>query len=475
MMTSSGTRSPPLSSTPRRPDRPTWGTPARLQALEHLSGYRWMPWQRHVLEVALEVDPATGRLAYPTVGLSVGRQEGKSSLIDAVIAARCLLRRQQRSVYLCQDRKLAAERLIDYAAGRAARYVLKLARSNGSERLTWRNQSRWSVAAATAASARGRSLDLVVIDEAAVLGWDVVDAIGPTQAARPDPQLWVTSNAGTITSEMFWSYTELGRDTAAADPGAGMAWFEWGAAETDDRDDPATWQVAMPALDVTISRGFVAAKLTELARDPERFDREYLNRWPPGMGQQNGGVDTAAWVRAAAPAAVPAGRAMIAFDVAPDHYSAAVAVCGDGADGRPVVEILEHRPGTDWLPATITALRSRYRGARVYADDLIAAATVAELGRAGVAVEVIGAGDLARACSVFDQLLAAGQLQHRSQHTLDAAIVGAVRRQFGDGWAWSRVKSTVDITPLVAATVAAWAWRTRTIHGPPIVAGTLPA
>lgn len=474
MTTTYGTPSPPpLWSTPRR-DRPTWANPERLAALEQLSGVRFMAWQRHVLSVALELDDA-GRLAYPTVVLSVGRQEGKSSLIDALIAARCLARPRQRSVYLCQDRKLAAERLIDYATGPASRYVRTLARSNGSERLTWRNGSRWSVAAATSSSARGRSLDLVVIDEAAVLGWDVVDAIGPTQAARPDPQLWLTSNAGTAGAAMFWSYVELGRDAAHADPGAGLAYFEWSAGVDADRDDPATWRAAMPALDVTISPGFVAAKLLELARDPERFDREYLNRWPPGMGEDAGGLDVDAWAAAASPDAAPTGRRMLAFDIAPNRTAAAIAVCGDGPGGIPVVEIVEHRPGTDWLVAAVRRYAREYRPGRVVADDLIAAASVAELARVGLPVEIAGGGELARACSVLEHLLAAGALHHRSQHALDAAILGAVRRQFGDGWAWSRTRSPVDITPLVAATLAAWAWRTRPALPAPIVSGTTAA
>jgi len=438
-----------------------------------------MAWQRHVLEVALEVGD-DGRLAYPTVVLSVGRQEGKSSLIDAVLAGRSMGRLGQRCLYLCQDRKLSAERLVDYAErGPAAPYVQRLTRGNGHERVTWKRrpgaprgtESRWTVAAATPASARGRSLDLVVVDEAAVLGWDVVDAVGPTQAARPDPQLWITSNAGTISSEMFWSYTELGRDTALADPGAGMAFFEWGAELEADREDPATWAAAMPALGVTITPGFVSAKLLELGRDPERFDREYLNRWPAAMGQTAGGLDVEAWATAAAPDLQPAGRVMVAFDIAPDRSAAAVAICGDGPDGVPVVEIVEHRAGTGWLVDTVRATARRYRGGRVVADDLIAAATVAELERTGLVLEIAGGGDLARACSVLEHLLAAGALRHRSQRALDDALLGAVRRTFGDGWAWSRVRSPVDITPLVAATLAVWAWRTRRPAPVPTVAG----
>jgi hypothetical protein len=37
-----------------------------------------------------------------------------------------------------------------------------------------------------------------------------------------------------------------------------------------------------------------------------------------------------------------------------------------------------------------------------------------------------------------------------------AAIRGAKARPLVDRWAWSRTKSTVDISPLVASTLALW-------------------
>ena len=35
---------------------------------------------------------------------------------------------------------------------------------------------------------------------------------------------------------------------------------------------------------------------------------------------------------------------------------------------------------------------------------------------------------------------------------------GATKRPLGDAWAWSRKNSTVDISPLVAATLALWGY-----------------
>jgi hypothetical protein len=50
----------------------------------------------------------------------------------------------------------------------------------------------------------------------------------------------------------------------------------------------------------------------------------------------------------------------------------------------------------------------------------------------------------------------AGRLTHAGQGQLDDALAGAKSRKIGDagGWGWDRRDPTVNIAPLVAATLA---------------------
>lgn len=434
-----------------------------------------MDHQRLVLDVAGEVDPATGRLAYQTVGVSLGRQEGKSALTDAVAYLRSLAQRHQRGAYVCQDRSIAADRLVELASGRARRYVADLRRSNGKERVRWVNGSRWEIRAGTGKAGRGPSLDTVVVDEAALLPFAVLDALGPTQAARPDPQLWLFSNVGDVHALMWWHYTELGREAALLDPGHGVAWFEWGALDDEERGDPATWAASMPALGRTIAPSFVAAKLIELAREPERFDREYLNRWPPGMGGHDG-VDLERWARAGAPEARPGPRPVIGVDVAGDRSVASIALAAPDPTrpDRLVVQVVAVVPVAG-AAATIADLRRRHRARAVVADDLACASIVADLTARRVDVAPLGPTAFARACGAFGDALGADppRVVHRGQQALDVAAAHAVRRRFGDAWAWSRTRSTGDVSPLVAATVAAWGvWSGAPTEPAPMVASS---
>jgi hypothetical protein len=69
-------------------------------------------------------------------------------------------------------------------------------------------------------------------------------------------------------------------------------------------------------------------------------------------------------------------------------------------------------------------------------------------------------GDVTKACGMFFDDVAEARLRVKRDRRLDMAVAGAARRFVGDAWKWVRRDSTVDITPLVAATVALWAMET---------------
>jgi hypothetical protein len=65
--------------------------------------------------------------------------------------------------------------------------------------------------------------------------------------------------------------------------------------------------------------------------------------------------------------------------------------------------------------------------------------------------------DVVAGCGQMFDAAADDQLRHMGQAPLTDAIAGASKRDVsGGGWAWSRKNSSVDITPLVAATNALW-------------------
>ena len=74
----------------------------------------------------------------------------------------------------------------------------------------------------------------------------------------------------------------------------------------------------------------------------------------------------------------------------------------------------------------------------------------------GVQVEAVSASDHARACGRLFDMIDERMVRHLGGADLRSSIRGATSRPLGDAWAWSRKNSTVDISPLVAATLALW-------------------
>jgi hypothetical protein len=141
-----------------------------------------------------------------------------------------------------------------------------------------------------------------------------------------------------------------------------------------------------------------------------------------------------------------------ALDVSPDRGFGSIAVC-DGS----TFEIADRRSGTEWLVARCVELWDRYNPVAFVVDDAgPAASLVPELEAAGVRVVRTNGRQFSAACGRFYDAVTNRRVCHTGQPDLDAAVAAAATRKLGDAWAWSRSSSAVDISPLVAATLALW-------------------
>ncbi len=69
-------------------------------------------------------------------------------------------------------------------------------------------------------------------------------------------------------------------------------------------------------------------------------------------------------------------------------------------------------------------------------------------------ITVLTATEHAQACGMLYDAGQQDRLRHIGQPELAEALRGAIKRPLSDAWAWSRINSTVDISPLVACTLA---------------------
>jgi phage terminase large subunit-like protein len=422
-------------------------------------GQRLMPWQRQVVDTALEVG-LDGRLVYRDVVLTVPRQQGKSYLVLVLLLTRALVASRQNAIYTAQTgldaRKKLVEDWLPTVQGSAIGPLVASYLAPGRESMRTANGSVIQLVASTAKAGHGMTVDLGVMDEAfAYTDARTEQALRPAMMTRPDPQLWVVSTAGTPdASPYLWERVQAGRLAAEAGLTESLCYFEWSADDDADPADPQTWRSCMPALGHTVDEDTVAAAQRSMPRG--EFARAFLNRWVAQMGEPM--VSLEHWQTLAEPKAKRPEWVVLGVDVAPQNQSAAIVAVGE--DGNLLRSaVLEHGPGSDWVIPALERQRARLGELRLMADKKACAALMPELERVSdFKVSELDTGDVPAACEFWLKLVQESRLRHRGERELTIALDGAGQRKLGDGWAWSRRNSGADITPLVALTNATFFW-----------------
>jgi hypothetical protein len=425
-----------------------------------MMGIELMPWQQLVLDTALEINPLTGRLAYREVRLTVPRQQGKSTLLLAVMVHRCLgMGDNQRIVATAQTAKDArAKWFDDYVPRIEGSPLSRLAavrRASGSEGIRWSNGSLWSLMASGEKAGHGATLDLAVLDEAfAQIDNRVEQSVKPAMMTRPEPQFWVVSTAGTTESTYLNQKVDDGRERALKRQTSGVCYFEWSADPDADPLAPETWLTCMPALGHTVSVETIEADQHTMPLS--EFRRAYLNQ-RIDRRHSDPVIDIDVWRGAIDERSQLDGPVVFAVDVTPDRSAASIAVAGRRADGRRHVEVVLAKPDVRWVADELVRLVERWSPVRVVLDPSgPAGGLLPALHERGIEPGLVNARAMGQACAAFYDLLHEGDLKHLGQPVLDTAVGGARRRRMRDAWAWSRDSVSVDISPLVAVTLALW-------------------
>lgn len=430
-----------------------------------------MPWQQLVADVAGEVDPRTGQPVYREIVIFVPRQSGKTTLILSEIVHRAwAFGRPQNTRYAAQtgDDAIAKwKEHVEILERTQFRRVFDTDDTNGQRSLVWSNGSRYTPTATTKKSGHGKTLDQGIIDEAfAQVDFRTEQAMRPAMLTRRDAQLVILSTAGDATSVFLNAKITANRERLEAEPDApsSTAYFEWSASLDEDPFDEDTWWRCMPALGRTVDPAVVRADLESMLADPlqgERgFRRAYLNQTDYGSAAEQV-FDADDWSATASDDSWIVGPRTLALDVTPDRSWAAVAWAGYNAEGRLHFEVIKHERNTHWVAGFLLDRIARQKGpvSVSVAGRSQAAQMVDELRDLGIDTRILSAADYVAACASFHD----GIMRRTSAHLrtgqldLDIAISGAAWTN-SETRTWDRRKATTDISPLVACTVAQWAF-----------------
>lgn len=449
---------------------PSLELPSAGQVVSDLAdelGIPLLPWQRLVIDDALQVR-SDGSWARGQVGVLVARQNGKTHLARMRILAGLYIFGEASIVAMAQTRQLALDtfkQVVDLAESSAwmRKRIKRVSRTNGQEEIEvychhypkpcegkCARIRKYTIRAATSEGPRGSTADLLYIDELREINEATWAAARPLTRARPNAQMWTTSNAGDATSTVLNGL----RATALQMNNPRLGWYEY-SAENDDVHDLNNWRQANPALGHTVSLESLQDSAATDTRDAVLT--EMLCRWvsaldsPWPMDHWADAADENLMMRPDLPT-------WMALDINFNRdkaYLVTVQQIDDEQLGA-FVHVFENYTDVK-LASEIAGLARQFRAKVLSYDPNTAGFIAPMLERGGIPVQPMpwGSSQFAIACDQTKQAMMRGILRHPAQEIMQSHLVACTRRPASDGgWRIARRDSATPISAAVALAMA---------------------
>lgn len=429
-------------------------------------------WQRADLRDWMALDER-GRWAHFEIGENVTRQNGKGTMLEVrELALLSGITDEMLGVHSAHEFKTSEEhffRLMAHfdANEELGRLVKVIRRSHGQEGIYMLDGRRLRFVTRTKSGLRGfAGVDYLNLDEAMIINAASHAAMMPTlraSKAKRGPQLVYTGSAvDQMTHDHGVVWARI-RERGIAGDQKSLAYLEYSvdAEHPDDLTEAQTadhdlWHQSNPGLGIRIPVEHMEMEHASMSSRAFAVELLGVGDWPATDGAADVLISPEDWADVADPMAVLLDPVCIAFDVSPERHSSIVAA-GRDDHGNMLVEIVNAAAGTGWLVERLVKLYAAHEVAEVVCDGFGPAAAIANrLDEAGITITRMDSGDYGKACGLFVDMVGEKTMRHLGQTELDAAIKGARARPLVDRWAWSRTKSTINISPLVAATLALW-------------------
>jgi len=423
--------------------------------------------QRLAVEIMM-AKRAGGAWAARSTGREMPRQNGKGDELEIVELFGLVERGESilHSAHELNTVSSAFDRMLGVLEGhRDLRNKLKRAlRGLGQQRIETKHGV---IQYRTRTKGGGRGLDDIsrlVIDEAQHAEREQLASATPILMANPNPQTNFVGTGGIDgISDWWWDVRLRALSDDPGDFGYLGHTAEVLSAEMDmsnrphvDALDRELWLMANPALAAGRGdMGFLEEQLRNLG--PHLFAREHLGVWDnPPAGADGVVISLDAWNALEDKGSEISGRAVLALDVSQDRGGdTSICAAGRRDDGLLHVETIVSKPGTSWVVSEMPDLLRRAGCNSVRVDKTSKSnQLIIQLAEAGVVVDEVSMHDHASATGMFIEAVADGRLRHLGQQSLRSAISAAKLRLSGDAELWGRRQSKVNISPLVAATLA---------------------
>jgi len=416
-------------------------------------GWGFDPWQDGAGRLIL-AKRRDGLYAADQILVSIPRQVGKTYLFAAIVFALCLLHPGLTVIWTAHRVKTAKETFNSMAGmaaqQRVAAHVTQVVRGRGDEAIMFKNGSRILFGAREQGFGRGfTNVGVLVFDEAQILTEAALEDMIAAQNVATNPLTILTGTPPRPKDpgEVF----TLFRQEALDGENEGTLYIELSADRDADVMDREQWRKANPSFPSRTPERAMLRMRKNLSEDS--FRREALGIWDE-VSRHVAVVSATRWNELKDLMGPEDGVAPDALAVDMSHgMDISIAACWLIDDRRHVEQVWW---GSDAAQA-ITWIADRAHNIPVLMDGISPAGALAvELKARRVKARVTNSSDMAKACLLFEQSVAAGTISHGDQDAIKEALMGARKRPIRDagGWGWDRRDPTSQIYPIVAATLA---------------------
>ena len=454
--------------------------------LWELTGRELDPWQETTCEALFAVD-ALGNWAASEVGLLVSRQQGKGEVLQVYDLAHLFLWPKpngERKIivhtahefatvdmhYLkLKDRFLGSpwmRRQLKGGGVRHARGISGISTGMGRRVFELENGNLLILQSRTGGAGIGFTADVLVIDEAQHSPSETMEALLFTQDGVANTQVFYTGTVPTETQD--GAHFEAVRDRGRHGGYPRTAWVEFSPDGSDDPDTAATirmddrdvWAQSSPALGRRTTEADIADKY-EAFKDtnPDAFIKQRLSIWPnkrPEVERAANDLDLRKWNNNVVDLRVGDGLALAVSLGRGGGYSS-ICAAWRAPDDRILVEHLDTRAKTLWVPARLQELSRQHKSSLIVLDERNAAPIMTDLEKAGIKPFKMNTGEVGAAFELFIESVNAGDVIHPDQNELTLSLKHAVPRTMGRGLStWEQGTSTEPVTLTQAATLAVW-------------------
>ena len=319
----------------------------------------------------------------------------------------------------------------------------------------------------TKSLSRGRSTEIIIIDEAQELTDAQLEALAPTDIASEfDSQMIAigTPPGPECNGTVYKGWRDTAKEDDEQDD---IWWLEWAIDYVpQDIFNVDLWYDYNPGMGWRITEKKMRAAAVKFKQNPEGFAREYLGYWAPGYSVK-AAISLRMWEGCMVDeeyAASLKGVPSYGIKFSPDGARGSIAVClkPNDNDDVPFVELIDSVPMSEGVSYFADFIEPRWKSAAsIVIDGAANASTLVDMLKerkvpVKMVVKTPNAREYSDACSRFYNAVTEKKLHHAGYDDLTDSVIQCKRRPVGKSGAWgfAPIAEEVDATITDAAALA---------------------